>query len=201
MRALRNGFKRAGHLLLALTLSLTLALPIQAARDVIEANDVRLEPAESPEAGWMLSATFLVELNARLEDVVNRGVPLYFVVEFELNRPRWYWLDEQAVSATRSYRLSYHALTRQYRVSFGALQLGFATLREALDMLSHIRDWKVVERGVLKTGATYAGALRMRLDIAQMPKPFQINAITNRDWTLASEWYRFGFTPVSEVTR
>jgi hypothetical protein len=28
----------------------------------------------------------------------------------------------------------------------------------------------------------------MRLDTSQLPKPFQVNALTNRDWTLASDW-------------
>jgi Domain of unknown function (DUF4390) len=29
-------------------------------------------------------------------------------------------------------------------------------------------------------------ALRLRLDTTQLPKPFQINAITNKDWALDS---------------
>ncbi len=33
----------------------------------------------------------------------------------------------------------------------------------------------------------------MRLDTTQLPKPFQINAIANRDWTLESDWKRFAF--------
>ena len=35
----------------------------------------------------------------------------------------------------------------------------------------------------------------MRLDTAQLPKPFQVNALTNREWTLSSEWKRFRFNP------
>jgi len=27
-----------------------------------------------------------------------------------------------------------------------------------------------------------------------MPKPFQIDAVNNRDWNLSSEWWRFPFT-------
>ena len=38
-------------------------------------------------------------------------------------------------------------------------------------------------------------SLRMRLDTAQLPKPFQLNAIASRDWTLASDWHRWIFTP------
>ncbi len=33
---------------------------------------------------------------------------------------------------------------------------------------------------------TYNASVRMQLDIALMPKPFQIDAVNNRDWNLAS---------------
>ena len=69
------------------------------------------------EDGYVLSADFKFEFNQRLEEAVTKGVVLYFVAEFELTKPRWYWLEEKAVSRSQTYRLSYHALTRQYRVS------------------------------------------------------------------------------------
>jgi hypothetical protein len=174
---------------------------VSAAPDSIEVSQVSIEPIDSPEGGWQLSANFAFELNPRLEEVVNRGVPLYFVAEFELTRPRWYWFDEQAASVSQSYRLSYHALTRQYRVSIGSLQQGFPTLKEALDLLSSIRDWKVVDKGAVKFGSPYLAAVRLKLDVAQMPKPFQVNAITNRDWALSSEWRRFAFVPNQDSSR
>jgi hypothetical protein len=31
----------------------------------------------------------------------------------------------------------------------------------------------------------------MRLDTAQLPKPFQLNAIASKDWAPASEWYHW----------
>ena len=42
---------------------------------------------------------------------------------------------------------------------------------------------------------TYQAGIRMRLDTAQLPKPFQLNAIASRDWTLASDWHRWSLTP------
>jgi hypothetical protein len=35
----------------------------------------------------------------------------------------------------------------------------------------------------------------MRLDTAQLPKPFQVNAIASRDWSLASDWHRWTLAP------
>ena len=44
--------------------------------------------------GHVLAADFSFDLNQRLEEAVTKGVVLFFVAEFELTRPRWYWLDE-----------------------------------------------------------------------------------------------------------
>jgi hypothetical protein len=41
----------------------------------------------------------------------------------------------------------------------------------------------------------YEASIRLRLDVNQLPKPFQVNALTSRDWTLQSDWYRWSYTP------
>jgi len=144
--------------------------------------------------GYVLAADFNLSLNPRLEDAVARGVALYFVVEFELSRSRWYWLDEQVAARTQSFQLSYHALTRQYRLSSGALHQSFPSLDDALRILARLRNWQVVEKGGLRADQTYFASLRMRLDLTQMPKTFQVSALANRDWNLSAEWARWQFT-------
>ncbi len=143
---------------------------------------------EGGEPGVTLDADFDFELPYVLEDAVNRGIALYFVIDFELYRERWYWFDRQLAQRTLTYRLSYSALTRQYRLARGSLALPFDSLAEALNSLRRVRGWKVLERGTLRPDEDYRAQLRMRLDTSQLPKPFQINALTNRDWTLASDW-------------
>lgn len=154
----------------------------------IDVRDVSLWPAEE---GLLLNADFAVELTPRLAAVVANGVPLYFQVEFELRRPRWYWFDEKTASAQLQLRLSYHALSRQYRLSTGLLQQSFESLEEALNVLQRVRNWLVVERTVTLTDADYEAALRMRLDTALLPKPFQLTALTTRELHLESSWKRF----------
>ena len=51
----------------------------------------------SDEDGFVLNAEFDVAINATLEEALQKGMPLYFVLEFELSRPRWYWLDEKVL--------------------------------------------------------------------------------------------------------
>lgn len=157
------------------------------ASDRIEVRSAELRPADDGE-GIALDATFDFDLPWVLEDAVSRGVPLYFVVEFELYRSRWYWFDDRRAAASLTYRLSYSPLTREYRLARGTLALPFDTLGRALAAMRRVSSWTVVERGALTAGQSYWAQVRMRLDTAQLPRPFQIGAITSRDWTLTSEW-------------
>lgn len=152
------------------------------------------------EDGYTLAADFNINLNARLEEAIAKGVTLYFVVDFELSRSRWYWLDEQVVSRSQTIQLSYHALTRQYRLSSGALHQSFASLDDAQRLLSRVRNWLVLDKGAVRMDQTYLAAVRMRLDLSQMPKTFQVNALANRDWNLSSDWARWSFTPGEMAT-
>jgi hypothetical protein len=163
-----------------------------ASADEIEISDARLSTTED---GVVLAADFSFDLNARLVEAVTNGVPLYFVVEFELTRPRWYWFDEKAAAKRMQLRLSYHALSRHYRLSTGMLQQNYATLDEALNVLRRVRNWLVVERSTALADANYDVAVRMRLDVTLLPKPFQLSAITSRELHLESPWRRFVFRP------
>jgi hypothetical protein len=184
---------------LALLLALAVGNTSHAADDRINVSQATLSLVDGGEPGVVLDADFDFELPWVLVDAVNRGVALYFVVDFELYRERWYWFDRRVVGRSLTYRLTYSPLTRQYRLARGTLALPFDTLDEALQTLRRIRGWKVLERGTLKPDEDYRAQLRMRLDTSQLPKPFQINALTNRDWTLASDWRSVNVT--AELTR
>ena len=158
----------------------------------IAVTSATIEPADD---GWNLEAAFDMQFSQRLEEAVNRGVPLYFVIEFELSRPRWYWFDEKPVQLSQTYKISYTPLLRQYRLTIGSVYQNFTRFEEVTRVLSRLRGWHVADKGALKKDQVYQAAVRMRLDTAQLPKPFQVNAIASRDWTLASEWHRWTLTP------
>lgn len=145
--------------------------------------------------GWLLSADFEMPLTRSLAEAVNLGVPLYFVVEFELRRPRWWWFDAVVAERALHWRLAYHALTRQYRLTLQGVIQPFNSLDEALRTVARVRGWRVIEAGQVKPGVEYDAQVRLRLDASQLPKPFQISGLTNRDWNPQAEWQRFTFTP------
>jgi len=166
--------------------------PMASAAEGIEVKAATLELADD---GWQLGAEFDIQFSPRLEEAVNRGVPLYFVVEFELSRPRWYWFDEKPVQFSQTYKISYTPLLRQYRLSVGNVYQNFTRFEEVTRVLSHLRGLQIADRSAFSKDATYQAGIRMRLDTAQLPKPFQLNAIASRDWTLASDWHRWSLTP------
>jgi Domain of unknown function (DUF4390) len=178
----------------AWTVALTFAaFPSGSARaDVIVATSAEIRAEED---GYYLNADFELAINSTLEEALQKGIPLYFLLEFELTRPRWYWLDEKVVSATTQYRVSYNALTRQYRVSSGLLHQTLDSLEEVERLLSRVTSRPVARRDQLTPGVRYEAAVRLRLDVNQLPKPFQVNALTSRDWSLQSDWRRWSYTP------
>lgn len=164
---------------------------VLAQADTIFVQSVELT-AEDGE--YYLSATFDIALTPTVEEALNRGVPLHFLVEFELIYPRWYTLylwNRQLVELQQSYRLSYNALTRQYRLSYGVLHRSFDTLENALSVLGGISDQQVFEESLLDEDRVYEAQIRMRLDTARLPKPFQIDALGGDDWDVSSSWFRW----------
>lgn len=173
-----------------------LLFALQAGAAEIGVKHAEITPGED---SWLLDAEFGIELGPRLEEVVSRGVALYFVAEFTLTKARWYWMDEHVAGGTQTWRLSYNALTRQYRLSSGALHQNFDSLNEALRVLARLRNWAVADKAQLKAGEPYNVALRLKLDLTQLPKPFQVTSIGNKDWNVTAEVKRWSFTPLLET--
>ncbi len=178
-----------------LTALLCLCCGAWAPRAHADTIPVRSAELLAEDESYVLNAQFDVAFNPTLEEALQKGVSLYFVFEFELSRPRWYWLDEKIVAHSTQYRISYSPLTQQYRVATGLLGQQFASLDEVEHLLSRVASRPVVAVDALSKGDRYEAAVRLRLDVAQLPKPFQVTALASREWSLASEWYRWSFTP------
>ncbi len=175
-----------------LLLAFSLQFVSAQAADGIEIEQAHLEDSSE---GYRLSSTFAFDLNRGLEDALTRGIPLYFTTEIEITKPRWYWFDAKEVVDTQTIRISYNVLTRQYHAAItGRLQQSFPTLDDALSLVRRPNRWVVADRNELKVGQTYLVAIRMQLDVAQLPKPFQVHALNSSDWRLTSNWKHFNYT-------
>ena len=86
----------------------------------------------------MLNADFALSFNSTLEEALQRGMPLYFLLEVDILRPRWYWFDEKVLRHSTQYRVSFQPLTRQYRVASGLLSQTFDSLEEVERLIGRV---------------------------------------------------------------
>lgn len=168
----------AATLLLAAGLLLT--APVQA--EDIHIKSVTLDAMDE---GYQFNADVEIALNPMLERALERGIVLHFVSELNLLSPRWYWLDEKIARSKQREALSYYALTRQYRLSRGSLSQNFSTLKGALQALGRFRNRPIVANSEL-TQDEYIAELRVWLDLSRLPKPFQVEALSSKEWNLSS---------------
>lgn len=176
---------------LILTLLIAFSSVVFAASSAIHIKSAELLAAED---NYALNTDFDLALSPVIEDALNKGVPLTFLIEFQLSTPRKYWFDDEIVSQSQHFTLSYHALSRQYLVNRNGRQQSFANLQQAKEEISNIKSWPVLDKKLLKKGDVYLAAIKVRLDQTKLPKPVQVEAIGSDDWNIASERYRW--TPV-----
>jgi hypothetical protein len=147
------------------------------------------------EEGYVLNADFSFDLNQKLVDALEHGVPLHFVAELRIERPRWYWFNKVAVHRRLEYRLAYHAITRSYRLNIGSLHRNFDSLADAVYTMQHIRNLYVAPPGAFNDKDRYEVTLRFFHNTALLPKPFQLSALANAKWGLGTGWTKWSFTP------
>lgn len=159
----------------------------------VHAAALQIKSAELVEAGegYQLNADFDLNFSAEVEEALNKGVPLNFIVEFKLTSPRRFWFDQEVVTAAQQLRLSFHALSRQYLINLPQHQKSFASLPEALEALSRIRDWIVLEKSQVGKDEEYRAELRFWLDTERLPKALQVEALGSEKWNLSARPYRW----------
>lgn len=154
---------------------------------------------ERSEEGLFVTASVNFELPAVVEDALLKGIPLFFLIEANVYRERWYWTDARVGGASRTVRLAFQPLTRRWRVNIGTGQgsgngglratfnQNYDSLGEAMSAVQRVARWKVAEASDLKSGADHRMTFNFSLDLSQLPRPFQIGMAGQRDWTIAIE--------------
>jgi len=169
-----------------------LAVPLAQAQNAADLQQLR---ADRIATEVLVSANVGFELPPVVEEALLKGIPLFFMLEADLLQERWYWYDKKVAGAQRQLRLAYQPLTRRWRVSATAapggdssqglaLSQNFDTLAQALSTVKQISRWKVGELSDADASAKYRVEFRFRLDLSQLPRPFQIGAIGQSEWDI-----------------
>ena len=176
-------------------LQLALLLWVGSAAHAQSAAELQQLRADRVGNDVLVSANVVFDLPPVVEDALAKGIPLYFLVESDLLQERWYWYDKKFSTAQRQLRLVYQPLTRRWRINVtsGAggdnalglsLSQNYDTLSEALATIKQISRWKVAELSDAEAAAKYRVELRFRLDLGQLPRPFQIGTIGQSEWDI-----------------
>jgi hypothetical protein len=159
----------------------------------LRANELEQLSLERTEEGLFLSSVLRLELAPAMESALERAVPIYFVVQADVFKERWYWADKKLVSTSRTYRLAYQPLTRRWRVSVSsgvgpatglqyALHQNFETLTQAVAAITRASRWKIMEAERLDGDSGYYMLYQFKLDLALLPKPFQLGITAQPEW-------------------
>ena len=176
-----------------LIVPLLLAVSLNAAGEGISAT--RAE-AKLTHAGQLsVSSRFRTDLPDQLKEALKQGVPLHFNLSWQLSAPSmssYKFKFDQLLDndSTIQYKLSFHPLTNRYRVTVGTFSTEYDTLETALRAVGAVANWKVLSKGALSDVAAKdtKAEIRLLLTTAKLPKPFQINALTSKNWHLDSGW-------------
>ncbi len=144
-----------------------------------------------------VSTVMQFELPGAVEEALIKGIPMVFVAEADVLRERWYWYDKKIISAQRQMRLAYQPLTRKWRLNINAglgsvVPMGLAlnqsldTLNQALSVIKRVSRWKIADISELDPAVKYKVEFRFRLDLAQLPRPFQIGALGQSEWDISA---------------
>ena len=184
---------------LLLGLSLCLCVTLVPAIGLAASTEITQLRVERSDDGVFLSAQVRFDLPMVVEEALSKGVPLFFVVETDIYRDRWYWTDQHVASAARTLRLAYQPLTRKWRVNIvpglvtgssglrATLNQNYDTLTEALSAIQGVARWKIAEASEVNPESAYTIDLNFRLDLSQLPRPFQIGVAGQRDWTISAQ--------------
>ncbi|MDB5929394.1 MAG: putative proline rich signal peptide protein [Polaromonas sp.] len=194
--SLKNAaLETVARVLLAVCLCLLL-IPRPSAAAATEITQLRTERTED---GVYLSAVVRFDMPPVVEDALLKGIPVFFVLEADIYRDRWYWTDSRIASAARTLRLAYQPLTGRWRVNIvpglitsssglrATLNQNYETMAEALAAIHRVARWKIAEAAEVEPDAAYTLEMNFRLDLSQLPRPFQIGVAGQREWTISAQ--------------
>lgn len=181
---------------LLLAIGLAFCLPrAHASTPVTEVTQLKLERGDD---GVYLNATVQFNLPSLVEEVLDKGIAIYFVADAEIYRERWYWIDTRVAQVARHMRLAYQPLTRRWRLNVSPVPItnaGFAasvsqnfdSLDDALDAVKRIGRLRLGDAAEIGDDPVQSVVFRFRLDTSQLPRPFQIGVVGQSDWNIAVE--------------
>ena len=139
---------------------------------------------------YVLSADIVYQLSEKAIEALQNGVPLFWDIQVKIQQQRDVLWNKTLVDTAIRYRIQYHALLNMYRVrnEGNGEVYNFSTLSAALDLMSAVRDFRVIEKAELAPEKQYLCAVKVNFDREALPLPLRPIAYIDRQWYLSSDW-------------
>lgn len=167
------------------------------ARAQSSAAEISLLKFERDGDAVLLTANIKFDLSSAVEQALLKGVAMIFVAQADVLRERWYWTNQKMSHVERHMRLAYQPLTRRWRLNVTsgqttaaglglALNQNFDSLPDALAAVQRLSRWKIADVAELDLEQRHFVDFRFRLDISQLPRPFQIGTLGQSEWDISA---------------
>ncbi len=188
-RGLHAGLKRAAVLLCG-------ALLAAAALSADTRFAIRNAFAEPVAGVWQLNVIVETGLSKPALGALAEGIPLTMILDIEISGERRFLPDATVAELQQRWELAYDALSGRYvviNINSGA-QTTFATLDEAIETLSRVRNLPLIDADLLEEGRRYEVSLRASFDIGGLPGAIKV-LVFWRDWSQSTDWYTWSIRP------
>jgi hypothetical protein len=139
---------------------------------------------------YVLSADIVYQLSEKAKEALQNGVPLFWDIQVKILQHRDVIWDKTLVDTTLRYRIQYHALLNMYRVrNEGSGEVyNFSMVSAALDLMSAVRNFRVIDKAALAPETQYLCAMKVSFDRNALPLPLRPIAYIDPQWYLSSDW-------------
>ncbi|MEY4767537.1 MAG: hypothetical protein RL637_176 [Pseudomonadota bacterium] len=139
---------------------------------------------------YVLNANIDYQLTATAKAAIENSIPLFWRLQIQLAQLRLL-NNRLIVDSEYRYRIRYHALLNSYSVkneTLGQIKK-YASLTEALESLSHIRELKIIPKQQIRANKYYRCQIRLVFEVQALPPPLTPLAYLQSEWRLSSDWF------------
>lgn len=176
---------------LLLTLIIASLQAFQAAVADEYATTIRQANVVLQDNSYFLNANIDYALSPAAKAALLKGIALSWTIPVVLKHNRDYFWDTEVFRTTLRYQVQYFALLNVYRVKaeHSGQVNNFSTLAMALNSISVIKSFRLIEQSALLADQRYSASLKVIFDREALPIPLRPAAYLNKQWFLSSDWY------------
>ena len=133
----------------------------------------------------VITPHFDLGISKQVEDAINSGIVITFVIQATMKDQRDWWLDSTVSSKVMTFKLRYFSLSRQYQLHNLQLKqkFNFVTIEQMLDHLANNTRFEFSAGEVGDYIET-----RIFLDKQALPSTMQLPIVFDQDWNIQSHW-------------